>query len=488
MNVLSSDAAVIPAACGLLRPALLLPTSANEWPEAHRQSVLCHELAHVKRLDCITQLVAQLACALFWFHPGALDAQEPATIRESRMRSATTVRVFLDCDYYCDSDYLRVETPWVAFVRDRTASDVHVLVTRIETGSGGHEYTIGFTGRGAFGAIGDTLHLFTTPEAADAVVREGLTNTIQLGLVQYAAHTRMRRDLRVSTLHPEAVTGTTTATNAARADPWKSWVFEIGLDGSLEREERQSQLESEATLSATRITPAWKFGITAEGRFDRERYELDDGVTISRRERYYGGAVLIRSLGSHWGVGVEAVASSSTFDNTSLALRAAPAIEYSFWPYREATTRQLTLQYSVGVSSFDYREETVFGRLAETRPTQSLLLGYDTRQRWGSADAGLEFANFPDDFGQYRVAFDGDLEFRLVRGLSLELEGSVSLIRDQLSLAKRDATEEEVLLELRALSTDYRHRISLGLTYTFGSIFSSVVNPRFGSGPGDILR
>ncbi len=64
----------------------------------------------------------------------------------------------------------------------------------------------------------------------------------------------------------------------------------------------------------------------------------------------------------------------------------------------------------------------------------------------------------------------------------------MSLIRDQLSLAKRDATEEEVLLELRALSTDYRHRISLGLTYTFGSIFSSVVNPRFGSGPGDILR
>lgn len=71
VKVLSSDAAVIPAACGLLRPALLLPTSANEWPEAHRQSVLCHELAHVKRLDCITQLVAQLACALFWFHPGA---------------------------------------------------------------------------------------------------------------------------------------------------------------------------------------------------------------------------------------------------------------------------------------------------------------------------------------------------------------------------------------------------------------------------------
>ena len=43
------------------------------------------------------------------------------------------VRVFLDCEF-CDFDYLQVETPWVAFVRDRTADDVHVLLTRIETG------------------------------------------------------------------------------------------------------------------------------------------------------------------------------------------------------------------------------------------------------------------------------------------------------------------------------------------------------------------
>lgn len=439
---------------------------------------------HSRASRCAAVCCAVVAAIL----PRALDAQEPAVVQSRGMRGATTVRVFLDCDDYCDSDYLRVETPWVAFVRDRTVSDVHVLVTRLETGSGGHEYTIGFSGRGAFNTLGDTLRFATAPEAADAVVRQALTNMIQLGLVQYAAHTSLSRELRVSALRGDDVANTARPASAPRLDPWNAWVFEIGLDGSLQREERQTELQSEASFSATRITPAWKFGITAEGEFDRERFEFEDGVTTSRRESYEGGAVLVRSMGPHWGAGIEGAMSSSTFDNTRLALRVAPAIEYSFWPYDEATSRQLTLQYSVGVSSFDYREETVFGRWGETRPTQSLLLGYDTRQQWGSADATLEVANFPDDFSQYRVAFDGDLEFRLVRGLSLELEGTVSLIRDQLSIARRDATEEEVLLELRALSTNYRHELSLGLRYAFGSIFNSVVNPRFGSGPGEILR
>ncbi len=96
VNVLSSDAAVIPAACGLLRPVLLLPTRANEWPEAHRQSVLCHELAHVKRFDCITQLVAQVACALFWFHPGAWYAAR---------------RLLAEREHACDDMVLLLGTP-----------------------------------------------------------------------------------------------------------------------------------------------------------------------------------------------------------------------------------------------------------------------------------------------------------------------------------------------------------------------------------------
>lgn len=97
-------------------------------------------------------------------------------------------------------------------------------------------------------------------------------------------------------------------------------------------------------------------------------------------------------------------------------------------------------------------------------------------------------SSYLDDFSQRRLEVGGELRLRVVRGLELEIGGSASLIHDQLSLVKRGATPEEILLRRRALQTDYRYDLRAGFSYTFGSIFNSVVNPRFGTGPGEILR
>jgi len=57
-----------------------------------------------------------------------------------------------------------------------------------------------------------------------------------------------------------------------------------------------------------------------------------------------------------------------------------------------------------------------------------------------------------------------------------------SIIHDQLSIAKGvGASLEEVLLRRKQLETNYNYYLSIGLSYTFGSIFTNVVNPRFGS-------
>ena len=143
---------------------------------------------------------------------------------------------------------------------------------------------------------------------------------------------------------------------------------------------------------------------------------------------------------------------------------------------------------SLGVSAFDYREETIYGKFRETRPTQSFIVGYDVMQPWGEGQASLEISGFLDDFSQYRLEFDGDIEIRLFRDFELRVGGNAALIRDQLAFVKREATPEKVLLRLRQLRTDYEYDLSVGLGYTFGSIFNSVVKPRFGRGPGSILR
>ncbi|MCX5683163.1 MAG: M56 family metallopeptidase [Planctomycetota bacterium] len=64
-----SEQAIIPVAWGLARPVVLVPRAAEKWPEDRRRVVLLHELAHVKRRDCLTQTLALAACVLYWFNP-----------------------------------------------------------------------------------------------------------------------------------------------------------------------------------------------------------------------------------------------------------------------------------------------------------------------------------------------------------------------------------------------------------------------------------
>lgn len=69
VTLLRSTRTAMPMTWGLWRSVVLLPISANEWSEGRRRCVITHELAHVKRWDCFTQTLAQLASAISWFNP-----------------------------------------------------------------------------------------------------------------------------------------------------------------------------------------------------------------------------------------------------------------------------------------------------------------------------------------------------------------------------------------------------------------------------------
>lgn len=69
VSVLSSDEVELPLAWGIFHPRVVLPGDASEWDAERCRYVLLHELAHVRRRDTGTQLVAQAASGIFWFHP-----------------------------------------------------------------------------------------------------------------------------------------------------------------------------------------------------------------------------------------------------------------------------------------------------------------------------------------------------------------------------------------------------------------------------------
>jgi beta-lactamase regulating signal transducer with metallopeptidase domain len=82
--LLRSDRASMPATWGLLWPSVIVPSAADQWPDDRRQAVLSHELAHVKRFDCLTQTLAQVACILLWWNPAMWYAARRLRVERER--------------------------------------------------------------------------------------------------------------------------------------------------------------------------------------------------------------------------------------------------------------------------------------------------------------------------------------------------------------------------------------------------------------------
>ena len=69
VRIRCSDAVTVPMVWGLFRPTILLPADAKNWQEERLRAVLLHELAHIRRNDWESQLIAQITCAIYWFNP-----------------------------------------------------------------------------------------------------------------------------------------------------------------------------------------------------------------------------------------------------------------------------------------------------------------------------------------------------------------------------------------------------------------------------------
>ncbi|MEX2572345.1 MAG: hypothetical protein WD737_13685 [Gemmatimonadota bacterium] len=417
-------------------------------------------------------LTAAVVALFFSPLPSAAQVEATDTI-------AAGLRVFLDCGR-CDEDYLRTEIDFVDYVRERQTADVHVLITTQQTGGGGTEYSMRFVGQRAFAGVDEELLYASNPTDSEDQERRGMARVLQAGFVRYASRTPLVQRIELSF---EGSAGDESADRPTR-DPWNSWVFQARIGADLERESLQKETEVEASLSASRTTEAWKIDFDMSTEYSQDdRFVRDEWIENVQRDHEVESLV-VRSISNHWSVGGTSSANHSTFENRDLALRVAPAIEYNVFPYFESTRRSLTIQYSIGANRISYLEETLFGHMDESLVDEQLEASLYVRQPWGSLDAELQGSHYFHDLSKYRLEANGGLEVNLFRGLSLDLRGSAQRIHDQLHIPGGDRTPEEILLEQRELATAYRYGASVGISYSFGSIFNSVVNPRMSQGGG----
>lgn len=400
-----------------------------------------------------------------------LGAQAPSPLPER-------LAVFLDCEF-CDETFLRQEMEYVDWVRDREVADVHVLVTQQTTGAGGRAQTFDLIGLRAFLGMDHSTVYTTNVGATEAEEREGFLRTLEALLVPYLLQTAVGERIRVDI----AAAGDEAQQQAQpRDDPWDHWTFELYADGSADFESRQRSVDTRWGAYVNRVTEHWKVQLRPFFNYNYDRFERGDDVIESSARRNGFTSYLVRSISPHWSVGGFGDVFTSTFDNVDMRYRFMPAVEWSLYPYREATRRQLTVSYRVGGSYITYRDSTIYDEIEEFLPQHSLIAAYEVRQPWGQVDVGTNASQYLHDLERYSVEFQGGIEVRITQGLSIELGGNMAFIYDQLNLPKGDADLEEVLLRRRLLETNYEAGVSFGFRYRFGSIFNNVVNPRLSFG------
>ncbi len=402
-------------------------------------------------------------------------AQEEAVDIDALKKAAP--KVFIDCGW-CDLDFIRTEIAFVNYVRDRKEAQVHVLITTLSTGSGGREYTISFIGQREFRGVNDTQKYFSDQTATEDETRQGLVKALKIGLMSYVARTPLAWRIVISYAGEE---------KPAAADKWNDWVFSLSTGGFLSGEESYESRSLQASFSANRVTPELKIRMSMSARHFSSSYEYDGQTITNTTEGHEINGLLVKSLDEHWSIGAYLRAASSTYENILFSFSPSPAVEYNLFPYSQSTRRQLRCLYSLKFASLKYREETIYGKKSENLWGQSLSVTLDLKEKWGSISTTLAASHYFHDFSKNRQTLYTVLNLHLLKGLSVFALAGSSRIHDQIYLAKGEASLEEILLQRRQLATGYNYYFSVGLSYTFGSIFTNVVNPRFGdSGQGGV--
>lgn len=401
------------------------------------------------------------------------------------------LRVFLDCPgYICDASHIRRQISYVGWVRDRQAADVQVLATRQRTGGGGQRITFDFIGRNQFDGEEKRFRYTASASEPSHETRSGIVRVLEQGLVGFLARTPTGEQLEVRYTGEEAGE----RARGPAEDPWNRWVFRSSASTFLNSGGRRTRYSVNGSLSANRTTGEWKIDLGLSGNYERSEFLIprqgDTTTVVSTEERYSFRALTVNSVGPHWSAGGFGSVRHSTPRNQQVATSFGPAIEYNLFPYSESTRRQLTVLYALTGNTYEYRDPTIFDRLSEERLRHTLNVSLDVTEPWGEVGVSVEGRHFLDDIEQNRLTVSGNVSLQLVEGLSLDVFGRGSRVRDQIYLSREEVDPEEVFTGEREFATDFEFFTRVGLSYTFGSDLSDVVNTRFdelGGGDGGVI-
>jgi len=387
-------------------------------------------------------------------------------------------KVFIDCQF-CDMDFIRTEVNFVNYVYDRKNADIHIMVTKRTTGSGGTEYTLTYLGQNSYQAKNDTIVFTTNNDDTEDIVRKKLVKYLKAGLIPFISSTQIINDINIEYTKQKDV--------MIKKDRWNNWVFRTRISGWFNGEKSSRNRNIYGSFSADRITEDWKMRFSIDASYNENKYQWQgDWIKTSRKSKGISGTI-VKSISDHWSIGGYTKINSSTYQNTKAAYRIAPAVEFDIFPYSESTRKEFRFLYTIGAKYVYYYAETIYFKTQEALFDESLEIALKFKQPWGTIETSIEGSHYLHDFNKNYLSINTNLSLRIFKGFSINLYGGISMIHNQLNLRRESPNKEDVLLRRYALETNYNYWTSIGFSYSFGSIFNNIVNPRFGSSSGTTI-
>ena len=264
-------------------------------------------------------------------------------------------------------------------------------------------------------------------------------------------------------------------------DKWDSWVFRTRFNGYFQGQKTYKSSNINGSFSANRVTQDWKMSYSLNFNQGTDKFEIDEEIIKSVNKSKSFNILIVKSIDEHWSYGATVRISSSTYSNQKFYTEFLPSIEYDLFPYSESTRRQLRILYSLGAYNYQYTDTTIYNKTKENLLGHQISAAYEIVQKWGSIEMSMRWKNYFFDWRMNNLMVEGYINLRVAKGLTFNVGGYYELIHDQLSLVKGGASSDEILLRRKELETSYSFFTHFGLTYTFGSIYNNVVNPRFGN-------
>lgn len=391
---------------------------------------------------------------------------------DSSIVESQRLKVFLDCAD-CNDSYFRRNLNYLHFVNDAKISDVHIYVTKQKTAAEGFQYGINFIGKNEFADLSYKLKAVCNQGESNLKRWNKLIKPIQAGLLPYISRTEDLNNISV-----QYSTSQTQAENSTQKDPWNYWVFLLDLGGELEAEKSQNQFNLKGSFNAKRITEKLKLRTILDYEFDSEQYTDGADKIVSDKEEIKWSARSVHSINKYWSFGLSGAVEHSTYYNIDASYNFGPAVEYNLFPWDISDRKMLTLAYQIKPRYFQYLYKTTFGKMDEVLWDESLKLELTLRQPWGEIESVLEGKHYLHNFDENSLSLYTNLSVKIVKGFSIFLKANATLLNDQRYIAATEQTRDEILLQQRKQKSPYEFDGTIGLRYSFGSIYNNVVNHR----------